>query len=185
MNKSKIEKAPKPPTDLWALCSIAIRNFGTEKAKELGILIVGSSGLDMYVVVHDNFDWIAMDILREFLETSTIHGLTYISSARVSFCWVFYLFTISFCPDQIGKGSLVFNCLSRVHWGWNPDWQVLQGLAGEPYRHLDHHPPHRWPGLPHCDRLSSEELQHCPLPWSCQGWQWTFLWQTNIKRCCL
>ena len=26
----------------------------------------------------------AMDILREFLESSTIHGLTYISSAKVS-----------------------------------------------------------------------------------------------------
>ena len=118
-------------------------------------------------VVYDNFDWIAMDILREFLETSTIHGLTYISSARVSFCWAFYLFIISFLPDQVGKGSLVFNCLSWVHRGWNPNWEVLQGLAGKSYRHLDHDPPHRRPRLPCCDHLSSEGLQHRPLPWSC------------------
>ena len=33
----------------------------------------------------DPSTWIKMDILREFLESSTIHGLTYISTAGVSF----------------------------------------------------------------------------------------------------
>ena len=42
---------------------------------------------------------------------------------------------------------MVSNCLPWVHRSWNPDWQVIQGVAGESHRHLDHHPPHRRPGL--------------------------------------
>ena len=92
---------------------------------------------------------------------------------------------IIFFSDKIGEDPLVDSCFFWVCCSWNAYWPIIPCMAGEPYRHLDHHPPHRRPGLPHCDRLSSEELQHCPLPWSCQGWQWIFLWQTNIKRCCL
>ena len=66
----------------------------------------------------------AMDILREFLESSTIHGLNYISTARVSSSRYFSSFHC-FSPDQVGKDSLVFGCLCRIHRGWNPHCQVV------------------------------------------------------------
>ena len=81
-----------------------------------------------------------MDILREFLESSTIHGLIYISTAKVK---LFEPFSESFVVDQVRKNPLVLSCLLWVHLGWCPDRQVLQGLAGESHLHVDHHPPHR------------------------------------------
>ena len=70
-----------------------------------------------------------MDILREFLESSTIHGLTYISRAGVSFCGTIVSYR-NFLSDQANKDYLVYHCLSQFHWGRNPDRQVVQGLAG-------------------------------------------------------
>ena len=35
-------------------------------------------------------NWIAMEILRDFLESTTIHGLTYVSAAKVSYYWSVY-----------------------------------------------------------------------------------------------
>ena len=59
---------------------------------------------------------------------------------------------------------MVSNRLPWVYRSWNPDREVLQGVAGESHRHLDHHPPHRRPGLPQGDHLPSKGLQHCSLP---------------------
>ena len=83
-----------------------------------------------------------MDILKEFLDSSTIHGLSYISSAGVSFNVKFLHLTFIF-SDEVGKDFMVSSCLLWVRRSWNPYCQVLQGVAGEPHRHLDHHPPHR------------------------------------------
>jgi len=44
-----------------------------------------------------------MDILREFLETSTIHGLAYISSAGVSLYGAFYLISLVFFQTKSAK----------------------------------------------------------------------------------
>ena len=129
---------------------------------------------------------LGMDILREFLESSTIHGLTYISTARVGFCRFVSLFIV-FPPDKVSKDSLDFSCLSWIYRGWNPHWQVLQGLARESYCHLNHHPPHWWPELPCCDHLSCKGLQHRPLPWPRKSWQWISIrWtQRDIEKSCL
>ena len=104
-----------------------------------------------------------MDILREFLESSTIHGLTYISTARVCLNTSFLIFTNPM-SDEVSKDLMGSRRLPWVHRSWDPDQQVVQGVAGESHRHLDHHPPHRRPGLPQGDHLSSKELQHCPFP---------------------
>ena len=77
--------------------------------------------------------------------------------------------------DNVSKSFMGSHCLPWVHWCWNPDWEVLQGVAGESHRHLDHHPPHRRPGLPQGDHLSSKGLQHSPLPRSCESWHWKSL----------
>ena len=65
-----------------------------------------------------------MDILREFLESSTIHGITYISTARVSFQELIFNFIVILL-DQVGKDSLVLDYLFWVHNSWNPYWQVI------------------------------------------------------------
>ena len=49
-----------------------------------------------------------MDILREFLETSTIHGLTYISSAGVSFVELFLFLAV----QNSSIGDLVTHSLT-------------------------------------------------------------------------
>ena len=70
-----------------------------------------------------------MDTLLEFLESSTIHGLSYLSTARVCFI-VFFPIFIFFLSDKISKDSLVSCCLPWIHRGWNPYRQVVQGVAG-------------------------------------------------------
>ena len=101
--------------------------------------------------------WLAstMEILREFLESSTIHGLTYISTAQVFV--VFPLFSMSFL-DQISQVSVACHCLSWFHRCWNSDWQVLSWVARESHCHLNHHPPHKGPQLSRRHRLSSKGL---------------------------
>ena len=61
-----------------------------------------------------------MDILKEFLESSTIHGLAHISMAKVSY--ILFFFTIFLFSEQISKDFMVWNSLSWVPWSWDPDW---------------------------------------------------------------
>ena len=126
-----------------------------------------------------------MHILKEFLESSTIHGLTYIASAKVSLRVTFILSFLIL--DKVCKTSLALCCFRWICRGRNSDWQVLQGVAWESHRHLDHHPSHRWPGLPQGDHLSSKRLQHCPVPRSCESWHWKSLWwkPKNTEKSCL
>ena len=179
-----------------------------------------------------------METLLEFLESSTIHGLSYISTSKVTyylmpqlerivitiyidikpaifrsvvqlhlFAWcvthhvmllwmchwlLIVLFSKSWlCSCQCGWYSLFMLCIffdrattdlvlqnpldfcghPWFPWSRIADRQVVQGVARVPGGHLDHHPPHQTPGLPHCDHLSSKGLQHCPLPWPCKGRQ--------------
>ena len=128
---------------------------------------------------------VKMEILREFLESSTIHGLSYISSSKVkpikelfntvlimsNTVLIICMITITcwWSPsDQDCKDPLVWHCLSRFHRCWNPNWQVLQGVAGLPHCHLRHHPSHRRSRLPCRVCLSSKGLQHSSLSRSCR-----------------
>ena len=83
--------------------------------------------------------------------------------------------------DQDCKDPLVWHCLSRFHRRRNPNWQVLQGVAGFPDCHLRHHPSHRRSRLPCRFCLSSKGLQHSPLSWPCKRKN---LWraQKSIER---
>ena len=65
-----------------------------------------------------------MDILKEFLESSSITGLAHISSARVSSMYICVLFIVSF-SDKALEDSMVLSCMPWFRWGWNPDCQVL------------------------------------------------------------
>ena len=71
-----------------------------------------------------------MDILREFLESSTIHGLAYISTAKVSQYIQFFWWSISLYLDKASQDSMVGACMPWVHWSGNPYWQVVQGVEG-------------------------------------------------------
>ena len=80
-----------------------------------------------------------MDILQEFLETSTIHGLTYISTAKVGATFFsFYTFPI----DLVGKDPVVWGCHTWVYRGWIPNRPVLQRMAGVSNCHLNHNTSH-------------------------------------------
>ena len=87
-----------------------------------------------------------MDILREFLEVSTIHGLAYISTAKVSLILPdknFWIRTIRILlSDKVCKAVLAWNCVSWFYQLWDPDWEVVQRVAGQTYRHHDHYPCH-------------------------------------------
>ena len=105
-----------------------------------------------------------MDIFKEFLEVSTIHGLAYIASAKVSF-FSFKISLLNHCNlVKTDQASVAWNCLSWVRRGWDPDWQVVQGVAGQTRCHHDHYPCHRRPGVPHGGCLPSKGLQYGPLP---------------------
>ena len=132
---------------------------------------------------------VKMEILREFLESSTIHGLSYISSSKVGHITISFniynfhpwntrlvvkhgqVISFNVFSDQDSKDPLVWHRLSRFHWRRIPHWQVLQGVVGIPYCHLNCHPSHQWPRLPCRVCLSSKGLQHSPLSWSCKRWQ--------------
>ena len=61
-----------------------------------------------------NMYWVAMDILRDFLEFSTIHGLNYISTAKVIF-WILSLFHPSKCrPSQLRFYGLDLSALDSL-----------------------------------------------------------------------
>ena len=81
-----------------------------------------------------------MDIIREFLESSTIHGLAYIATAKV-FQWLPFIVLRPFLLVQGCKDFVVWDCLSWVCRRWDFDRQVVQGVAGVANRHLDHHSP--------------------------------------------
>ena len=68
----------------------------------------------------------AMEVLREFLETSTIHGLSHTSTAKVSrdvnlsgvLAHIKYLIA-----EQVGKGYMAYDSMPEFHGGWFPDKQ--------------------------------------------------------------
>ena len=52
----------------------------------------------------------AMDLLKDFLESSTIHGLIYISSAGVSLKGLILFLTVTL-SDKVSKVSMGTSCL--------------------------------------------------------------------------
>ena len=145
--------------------------FLDEKGYAVSYFYVSRTAILLHLFVPS--DWIVMDILREFLESSTIHGLTYISTARVRLVWcsLFLLQYMLFLADKDCKDFLGWSCMSWVHRSWDPDWQVLLFLAGKSNNHVYHYPSHRRPWLPRCNNLPSKELQHSSLSWPRQCWQ--------------
>ena len=112
----------------------------------------------------------AMDILREFLESSTIHGLTCISTAKVSNN-SFLCTTCVLILDNIRKMLLVHHCYSWFCRSWISYQQFLLGVVKESCFNWDINPPHCWPGFPHSDSLPSEGLTQCSQLWPHEGQQ--------------
>ena len=148
---------------------------------------------------HGNiFPELMMGVFKEFLESSTIHGVARISSAKVGSC----------CGDRIqvqpmkaipeslyqnilklkGKHKQHFTDLSwqmclgfggisgfsdcRIH-----HWQLLRKMAGEPNFHLIHNPHDQFAGISNCDSLPTFGFKHSPQLWSSQGWKSILVWK--------
>ena len=79
-----------------------------------------------------------MEVLREFLETSTIHGLFYISNAKVSHPGVQTLLH-NFVSEQVGKGHMDHRCIPELLSSRLFDPEVLLQLAVLSCLHLDQH----------------------------------------------
>ena len=79
-----------------------------------------------------------MEVLKEFLETSTIHGLFYISNAKVSHHGVQTLLH-KFVSEQVDKGLMDHSCSPGLLGRWLFDREVLLQLAVLSCLHLDQH----------------------------------------------
>ena len=101
-------------------------NFCLKRAQNMIISPYGPPTTHVYITIilfKDSSSFSVMDILQEFLETSTIHGLTYISTAKVGA--TFFCFFILFPIDLVGKDPVVWSCHTWVYGGWIPNWPVL------------------------------------------------------------
>ena len=99
-----------------------------------------------------------MGILKEFLDSSTIHGLAYISNPKVnsySFC-----FLPSLKEQCCGQALLDSDCCGGISRSGFPYRQFLPWMAGVSNSDDDHDPSFGRPWLPCCDSLPSSRLQH-------------------------
>ena len=64
-----------------------------------------------------------MEVLKEFLETSTIHGLAYISTAQV--ISLYKKIIDLFVEEQGCKGNMARYCMPWLFWCFAVDQQVL------------------------------------------------------------
>ena len=149
----------------------------------------------MNMVTKTNCNWLgiseekyfAMEIFREFLESSTIHGLAHISSSKVSvhkvlhFCYLYMIF-----PDKDSKSSMGYSCLFWISMRRSADQQVFWGVARLTHIHHDHN-PHYWRSrlsIGVC--VSSKGIKHATQPRSFEGWQYLVLWRKakDFERVC-
>ena len=108
---------------------------------------------------------IVMEVFREFLESSTIHGLYYVATAKVApwstntiLIHMFFFLHL----DTVRQDCLDSKCHHRFRRSRLPGEQVgehVDVLAGDDHHH---HPPHRAAQVPHRHRLPTQGIQHSP-----------------------
>ena len=86
------------------------------------------------------------EVLKEFLESSTIHGLSYISTAKVGelnlhtfkigMIIIIRGLILSSSSEYSGKGILVHSSVPWFLGSWFSDQQILFRLAINPCSHL-------------------------------------------------
>ena len=79
-----------------------------------------------------------MEVLKEFLETTNIDGLFYVSTAKVSQMKTLGHYVVS---EQVGKGNMAGSSITELLGSWLSDREVLLQLAIVSCLDLDQHSP--------------------------------------------
>ena len=109
-----------------------------------------------------------MDVIKEFLESSTIHGISHISTSKVILRNGLSQNNVPFI-DWLRQAFLDWCCYIWIYGSFCADQQLLFRMANIPNSHDHHHPPAEEPQLPERDDLPPKGVQHCALPRSHEG----------------
>ena len=93
-----------------------------------------------------------MDVIKEFLESSTIHGISHISTSKVILRNGLSQNNIPFI-DWFRQAFLDCCCYIWIYGSFCADQQFLFRMADIPNSHNHHHPPAEEPQLPKRDDL--------------------------------